>query len=195
MADLTGAQLIRRGAADGEIKVLARTTDASGNLSAQPEVAGPPDAAALADRLQAALAEVLHAAPPAAAGDRVAEANRFRTQGKILWDRELHEAGMRAYEAAYALDPGTEKQLGEYVDRLLHRAYDHSLDGRVEVTLEYVGRALDVEDRHGIRHKYMAESGRDYVLIALAQCKQGLAAGAALAGEYDGLRRPNLAAI
>ena len=185
----------RRGAADGEIKVLARTTDASGNLIAQPEVAGPQDAAALADRLQAALAEVLHAAPQAAAGDRVAEANRFRTQGKILWDRELHEAGMRAYEAAYALDPGTEKQLGEYVDRLLHRAYDHSLDGRVEVTLEYVGRALDVEDRHGIRHKYMAESGRDYVLIALAQCKQGLAAGAALAGEYDGLRRRYLAAM
>ena len=185
----------RRGAADGEVKVLARVTDAGGALIAQPEVAGPMDAAALAEQLQAALAEVLHAAPQAAAGNRAQEANRFRTQGKILWDRELHEAGMRAYDAAYALDSGGEKQIGEYVDRLLHRAYDYSLEGRVEETLEYVGRALDIEDRHGIRHKYMAESGRDYVLIALAQCKQGLAAGAALAGEYDGLRRRYLAAI
>ncbi|MGD9612569.1 MAG: hypothetical protein AB7V22_06660 [Kiritimatiellia bacterium] len=185
----------RRGAADGEMKVLVRTTDAGGTLIAQPEVAGPQDAAALADRLQAALAEVLHAAPQAAAGDRAQEANRFRAQGKILWDRDLHEAGMRAYEAAYALDPGADKQIGEYVDRLLHRAYDHSLAGRVAETLEYVGRALDVEDRHGVRRKYMAEFGRDYVLSALVRCKPGLAADASQAAAYDGLRRRYLATV
>ena len=185
----------RRGAADGEVKVLARVTDAGGTLIAQPEVAGPQDAAALADQLQAALAEVLHAAPQAVAGDRAAEAKRFRVQGKILWDRELHDAGMRAYEAAYALDPGTEKQLGEYVDRLLHRAYDHALDGRVEETLEYVGRALDVEDRHGVRHECMTESGQDSVLIALAQCRQNFSADSPWAGEYDDLRRRYLAMV
>ena len=46
----------RRGAADGEMKVLARTTDSGGALIVQPEIAGPSDAAALAERLQAALA-------------------------------------------------------------------------------------------------------------------------------------------
>ena len=86
----------RRGAADGEVKVLARVTDAGGALIAQPEVVGLQDAAALAEQLQAALTEVLHTAPQVATGDRVAEANRFRMQGKILWDRELHDAGMRA---------------------------------------------------------------------------------------------------
>ena len=78
---------------------------------------------------------------------------------------------MRAYDAAYALNPGTDKQLAEYVDRLLHRAYDYSLEGRVEQTLEHVGRALDIEDRHGVRRKYMAEFGRDYVLSTLSRCK------------------------
>ena len=185
----------RRGATDGEVKVLARVTDAGGALIAQPEVAGPQDAAELAERVQAALAEVLHAAPQAAAGDRSAEANRFRAQGKILWDRELHEAGMRAYDAAYALAPGSDKQIGEYVDQLLHRANDFSLEGRVEETLEYVGRALDVEDRHGVRRKYMAEFGRDYVLSALVRCEPGLATDAALAAEYDGLRRRYLAMV
>lgn len=186
----------RRGAADGDVKVLARVTDAGGALIAQPEVAGPQDAAELAEQLQAALSEVLHAAPLATAtGDRAAEANRFRTQGKILWDRELHEAGMRAYDAAYALNPGTDKQLAEYVDRLLHRAYDYSLEGRVEQTLEHVGRALDIEDRHGVRRKYMAEFGRDYVLSTLSRCKPGLAADAALTADYDGLRRRYLAKV
>lgn len=185
----------RRGAADGEMKVLARTTDSGGALIVQPEVAGPSDAAALAERLQAALAEVLHAPPQAATGNRAQEANRFRAQGKILWDRDLHEAGMRAYEAAYALDPGTDKLIGEYVDRLLHRAYDHSLEGRVAETLEHVGRALDVEDRHGVRRKYMAEFGRDYVLSALVRCKPGLAADATQAADYDGLRRRYLATV
>lgn len=185
----------RHGAETNKVRVLARTTDANGALIAQPEVAGPLDAAALAELLQTALTETLHAAPQTATGDRAAEANRFRAQGKILWDRELHEAGMRAYDAAYALDPGADKQIGEYVDRLLHRSYDHSLEGRVAETLEYVRRALDVEDRHEVRRKYMAEFGRDYVLSTLVRCKPWLAADATLSAEFDDLRRRYLATV
>ena len=185
----------RRGAADGEIKVLARTTDAGGNLIAQPEVAGPQDAAALAEQLQTALAEVLHAATQVAAGNRAQEANRFRVQGKILWDRELHEAGMRAYDAAYALAPGNEKQLAEYVDRRLHLAYDDSLDKRYEAALDNLDRAIDVEERHGIPHANRPESHRDFTLYTLARCKIEIPPGSETYAEFDRLRRRYLAAV
>ena len=185
----------RRGAADGEMKVLARVTDAGGTLIAQPEVTGPQDAAVLAEQLQTALAEVLHAAPAATAGDRAAEANRFRAQGKILWDRELHEAGMRAYDAAYALEPGSVKQIAEFADRLFHRAYDHSLEKRYELAMDAVDRGFDVEERHGMAHAYPPETHHDLTLTTLARCKNGIPPETASWAEYDRLCRRYLAVV
>ena len=148
----------RRGAADGEVKVLARVTDAGGALIAQPEVAGPQDAAELAERLQAASADVLHAAPQAAVGNRAQEANRFRTQGRILRDRGLEDQSIQAFHAAYALDPGTSGQLEEYVSQVMDYAYSLADKGIFAQALELGRAALDIEDRWQVRHAHMGEN-------------------------------------
>jgi hypothetical protein len=183
----------RRGTAEDEVKVLARVTNAGGGVVAQPEVTGSQDAVVLVERLQAALAGTLHAAPTTATGDRSAEATRFRVQGKILWDRDLHEAGMLAYDAAYALDPGSEKQILEYVDRLLHRAYDYSLEAKYELAMEFIDRGFDIEEGHGVPHANMPGTHHDFTLTTLARCKNGIPDGTATRDEFDRLRRRYLA--
>ncbi|HRT05645.1 MAG TPA: hypothetical protein P5204_08105 [Kiritimatiellia bacterium] len=183
----------RRGAADGEIKVLARVTDAGGALIAQPEVAGPQDAAELAERVQTALAEVLHAAPPAAVGNRAQEANRFRTQGKILRDRGLVDQSIQAFHAAYALDPGTPKQLEEYVSQVMDYAYSLADKGMFAQALELGRAALDIEDRWQVRHAHMGEHGGDDFLKMLNKCKRNAPPADPVQGEIETLRLRYLA--
>ena len=183
----------RRGAADGEVKVLARTTDAGGAWVAQPELAGPMDAAALADQLQAALAEVLHAAPQAAAGDRAQEANRFRAQGKILRDRGLEDQSIQAFHAAYALDPGTSGQLEEYVSQVMEYAYFLADKGMFAQALELGRSALDIEDRWQVRHAHMGEHGGDDFLKMMNKCKRNAPSDDPVQGELETLRMRYLA--
>ena len=179
----------RRGAADDEVKVLARVTDAGGALTAQPEVVGPMDAAELADRLQAALAEGLHAAPQAAAGNRAQEANRFRTQGEILWERGLATAAIQALDAAYALDPGRPEQISAHADVLLKQAYVLARTNEFERALDLLRRTLDMEERHQVWHPEAGSQSKDNFVSALAKCKLGIPSGAPLRNEFDDLRR------
>ena len=183
----------RRGAADDEVKVLARVTDAGGALTAQPEVVGPMDAAELADRLQAALAEVLHAAPQAAAGNRAQEANRFRTQGKILRDRGLRDQSIQAFHAAYALDSGTTGQLEEYVSQVMDYAYFLADKGMFAQALELGGAALDIEARWQVRHAHMGEFGGDALLDVLRKCRRNAPSAGPVQGEIEALRLRYLA--
>ena len=183
----------RRGAADGEVKVLARVTDASGALIAQPEVAGPMDAAELAERLQAALAEVLHAAPQAATGNRAQEANRFRTQGKILRNRGLMDQSIQAFHAAYALDPGTAGQLEEYVSQVMDYAHFLADKGMFAQALELGRAALDIEDRRQVRHAHMGEFGGDAFLNTLGKCKRDIPLDDPVRGDFEQLRLRYLA--
>lgn len=174
----------RQGPATNEVRVLARVTDAKSNVIAQPEVTGPRDAAALAEQLQAALADVLHTAP-LAAGNREEEAKRFRAQGKTLWNRDRHEEGLRLYAVAYALNPGSPRQVNEYVDRLFHRAYDLSLQGEFGAALDYVNQAFDAEDQHDLPHVFMPENSEDFTLATLARCKSGIPAESPAGVESD----------
>lgn len=179
----------RRGAADNEIKMLARVTDSSGTVLAQPEVTGPMDAAELADRVQAALAETLHTTPQVAAGNRAQEANRFRAQGKILWNRGLAAPAIQALDAAYALDPGTPEQISAYADILLQQAYALARANEFERTLDLLRRTLDMEERHQVWHPEAGSESDDNFIDALAKCKLGIPAGAPLRAEFDDLRR------
>ena len=178
----------RRGAADGEIKVLARVTDAAGALIAQPEVAGLQDAAVLAEDLQAALAEVLHAAPHAAAGDRAAEAKRFRVQGKILWGRDLKDQAIQALDAAYALASGDVPDVTAYVDALVEQAQNKAREGKYEKSLDLMRRALDVEETHRVWHSAAGDDLRDPFIFAMGRCKLNLPAADPLRGEFEELR-------
>ena len=185
----------RRGAADGEVKVLARVTDAGGTLIAQPEVAGPQDAAALADQLQAALAEVLHAAPQAAVGNRAQEANRFRTQGKILWDRGLHESALQAYAAAVALGGANRMLVAEYEGHLAEMAYARAKAEDYAGALKTIGWLLDVGESHRALHADAGNHNDDLVLSALSRCRSGIPAGTERWGEFNGLRIRYLSAL
>jgi len=185
----------RRGESEDEIKVLARVTDSGGNLLAQPEVTGPVDTAELADRLRVALAEALQILPQAMKGNREKEANRFRRQGQILWGRGMQSQAIQSLDAAYALNPGTKSQISDYADALYHRANSMAREEHFETALEFMDRAFDVEDRHGVRHKHMAESGRDITLTALMECKKGISLDSPLRTEYDRLRRRYITAI
>ena len=178
----------RRGAADGEVKVLARVTDAGGTLIAQPKVAGPQDAAALAERLQAALAEVLHAAPTMAAGDRAAEAKRFRAQGKILWDRKVQDPALKAYAAAIALDETNRAYVAEMAGHLAETAYAQSKTGDYAGTLKSIGWLLDMVESRQVMHAEAGEHNDDPVVYALSRCRSGIPGESALWGEYNAAR-------
>ncbi len=183
----------RRGASEEEIKVLARVTDAGGALIAQPEVTGPKDAVALVEKLQAALAGVLHTTPQAARGDRAAEANRFRTQGRVLRDRGLWDSAAQSFHAAYALHPGTTEQLKEYVNQLV--TYASSLAGRglYAQAIEVGQGVLDIEGRHQVRHHDMGENASDKLLQALRRCKRGIPPADSMWEEFERLRLRYLA--
>ena len=179
----------RRGAADDEVKVLARVTDAGGALTAQPEVVGPMDAAELADRLQAALAEGLHAASATTAGDRTAEAKRFRSQAKILWGRDLKDSAIQALDAAYALSPGDASEIAAYADALAEQAQNKAREKRYEKALDLMRRALDIEESHRVWHSAAGDDLRDPFIFVMARSKLNLPAADPLRGEFEELRR------
>lgn len=185
----------RQGSATNEVKVLARVTDAVGQFVVQPEVSGPKDAAELAIRLQAALAEVLHAAPQAAEDNRAKEANRFRAQGRILRNRGLREQEIQAFHAAYALDPGNREQLVEYANGLLGYAKHLVERGEYASAIDHMQRTLDLEDLHQVRHSGMAERGQDGMLAPLMACKKNISVDSPLWREFDALRLRYLAVL
>ena len=179
----------RRGASEEEIKVLARVTDAGGALIAQPEVTGPKDAVALVEKLQAALADVLHTTPQAARGDRAAEAKRFRTQGKILWERGLQVQAIQSLDAAYALDPGTPEDITVYVDILIERASGWVREKDSVQALEFMRRALDVETAHQVWHSNAGGDYNDKMISAMGKCKRLLLDEGGSRDEFHELRQ------
>ncbi|NCD23287.1 MAG: hypothetical protein EOL90_10160 [Spartobacteria bacterium] len=179
----------RRGAAADEVKVLARTTDARGNLIAQPEATGPLDAAELADRLRAALAETLRAAPQAAAGNRAQEARRFHAQGRILRGRGLVDQAIQALDAAYALAPGDAAEIAFHVDALASQALDDVRAGHYEKGLERLLRTLDIEEAHQVWHSKAGGNSGDPFLLALGRCKLDLPQDGPLRPTFDELCR------
>lgn len=179
----------RRGVSEDEIKVLARVTDAGGALIAQPEVTGPRDAVALVEPLQAALAEVLHATPQVATGDRAAEAKRFRTQGIILWERGLREQAIQSLDAAYALAPGIREDITAYVDRLIERANGLAREKDYENSMGLIRRALDVETTHQVWHSNAGGDHNDPLISAMGKCKRLLPDEGASRDDFHELRQ------
>ena len=178
----------RRGAETNEVKVLARVTDSAGQLVAQPEVVGPMDAVALVEQLQAVLAEALNAQPQMPKGNRVDEANRFRAQGKVLWNRGLPVAAIQAMDAAYALDPGSPKDITAYVGILVDRAYSLAYDKDCENAIEFMLRILDIEERHHIWHPEAGGQNTDRFLLAAGKCKLSVLNGLPKRQEFDEVR-------
>ena len=184
----------RRGAGDGEMKVLARVTDAGGQLIVQPEVAGPPDAAVLVVQLQAVLAEVLHATPQAA-GNRADEAKRFRAQGKILWDRNRPDSALKAYAAAVALDATNRSYAAELAEHLAETAYAQAKAGDHAGALRTIGWLLDIGESHRAMHAEAGAHNDDRAVAALERCRSDIPQGTALWREYNELRLRYLSAL
>jgi hypothetical protein len=178
----------RRGASEDEIKVLARVTDAGGALIAQPEVTGPVDAVELENRLQEALAEVLRATPQKKTGNRAKEANRFRGQGKILWDRELWDSSLQAYAAAVALDGTNQEWIGEYQGHLAEIAKRLSKQGDYDAALKACGRLMDVGDAYHTLHAEAGKFNRDPLVYALKECRSHVRPESSLWEEYSMIR-------
>src|SRR5206468_2969805 len=88
-----------------------------GNLSAESVSQNASD---LADELARLIAKQFGAQPLAASPDRVKEAERFAQEAKFLDGNHEFAEGIRALEAAVALDAGNyqvELQLGEFLAR------------------------------------------------------------------------------
>jgi cephalosporin-C deacetylase-like acetyl esterase len=141
------------------------------------------------EKLQAALADVLHTTPQAARGDRAAEAKRFRTQGKILWERGLQVQAIQSLDAAYALDPGTPEDITVYVDILIERASGWVREKDSVQALEFMRRALDVETAHQVWHSNAGGDYNDKMISAMGKCKRLLLDEGGSRDEFHELRQ------
>jgi len=168
----------RLGTNEQQTRILVRITDAQSQLIAQKDVSASRKPGDMADEIQSALSSMLHIRPPESMASHEDEAHRFRQQAGMLWKREQFEEAVLAFDAAYALYPGSVSNQQEYVKALLNQGARLAWQKKDFIAaLDATLRGFDAEEMLPERLNGAGTTPSDDSLNAIRNCRQGLAVG------------------